>query len=276
VAVQGWLPYKINENTWGYMCKDIEWNHYWKANSYVFYGQQGITYVFNVRGIGYDGKQTRNKILKYTANLQKLPPKDVEGLKYSLNDRIVHLQWNPSQDVDFHHYLIIVGDINAPKDSIETTATSLSYPVRTGTYQFNVYAVDFMGNRSTNPATVTVDVEGTYSQNYILQDYVDLSSGTFEGTICYTSTGMLRRPSVHGSLVDLPIESPRDCDTQNYVNAFNNILVSEMNYPVSWFSTMDFTQPGVFTSEVIDLGKVYEGYLSSQVFMYLTLVEKLA
>jgi len=194
--------------------------------------------------------------------IQSIPPADIQNLKYNLSDRIIHLTWDANIEIDFDHYLIIVGDPLHPKDAIEVRNTNFSYPVKSGQHTFNVYAVDYMGNRSTNPATVTIDCEGVFSENYLIQDYVDLSAGTFEGTICYTDSGMLRRPSAHGSPIDLPIESPRDCDTQNYVNAFEVQLVSDLDYLVNWFSMMDFTQPGIFTSEIIDLGKLYEGYLS--------------
>jgi hypothetical protein len=200
--------------------------------------------------------------LKYTANIQKLPPADIASLRYTLTDRILHLQWNECADVDLHHYRIVVGDPATPKDVIETTANSISLPVSNGQYEFNVYAVDFLGNKSVNPAAVTVDIEGTYTENYLIQDFVDLSSGTYEGTICYTASDQLRRPSAHGSPINLPVGSARDCDTQNYINAFENQLVSDMDYLVNWFSTMDFAEPGTFTSAVIDLGKIYEGYLS--------------
>ncbi len=262
VGVSGNVPYQADENTTMTMFRDLEYNMEYIDNTYIFYGQHGITYFFNVRGYGYDGTQTRHMVLKYTANIQKLPPADITGLKYTLTDRVLHLQWDECSDVDLHHYRIVVGEPAVPKDAIETTANSISLPVSNGQYKFNVYAVDFLGNKSVNPATVTVDIEGTYTENYLIQDFVDLSLGTYEGTICYTTSDQLRRPSAHGSPINLPVGSARDCDTQNYINAFENQLVSDMNYLVNWFSTMDFAEPGTFTSAVIDLGKIYEGYLS--------------
>ncbi|OQB75105.1 MAG: hypothetical protein BWX92_02799 [Deltaproteobacteria bacterium ADurb.Bin135] len=262
IGIQGNVPYQVDENTTMTIFRDLESNMEYIGNTYVFYGQHGITYFFNVRGYGYDGTQTPHRVLRYTANIQKLPPADITGLRYTLTDRILHLQWNECADVDLHHYRIVVGNPTTPKDVIETTANSISLPVSNGQYKFNVYAVDFLGNKSINPATVTVDIEGTYTENYLIQDFVDLSSGTYEGTICYTASDQLRRPSAHGSPISLPVGNARDCDTQNYINAFEDQFVSDMDYLVNWFSTMDFAEPGTFTSAVIDLGKIYEGYLS--------------
>ncbi len=234
-----------------------------QGKCYFFYGetyQQYRIVIIPFNSVGMRGDEVTRY---FTPTLQGLPPSDVTGLSASLQQRTVILTWAPCPDIDFHHYLVLHGDLQEPINTYTTTATTISIPLSSeGQHQFHVYAVDFMGNLSKNPATVTVDVEGLLIENIILEQAVDMSRGTFSGTVCFTSSQEIRRPAITGSPISLPIEGPQDCDTQNYIAGLEGIRVSDLDVPVNWFSLMDFMQSGVWESEVIDLGSVVTGYLS--------------
>ena len=203
--------------------------------------------------------------LKITEYLQQNPPSDITNVKCDILNRQIHLSWDACTDIDFHHYMVVCGSLSAPYNIIETTTNEITLPVGVGEHEFHVYAVDFLGNRSINPASASVDITDFFVDNVIIEQSVDLSSGTFTGAICYTSASELRRPSAAGSEVSYPyMETADDCDALTVAINWGGVTADDLTgVTADEFKEIKPTASGVWESEIIDLGNIEEGYCST-------------
>jgi hypothetical protein len=107
-----------------------------------------------------------------------------------------------------------------------------------------------------------VTIAGIYSWNEVIQLNINITGGKYLN-MCYTAGNEVRKPSVAGSTVALPISDINDCDLFNFADAYDAVLASDIqDTPASWFRG-DWWRPkdGFFESGIYDLGAIYTGRL---------------
>jgi len=131
--------------------------------------EDNAVYEVRARAINSFGARSPFRSVSHQIVGKTAPPQDVTGLTANVVSGSLVLNWTPVADLDLSHYLLRyaseTSDVtyqNATTliDKIPRPGNSIVVPARTGTYFLK--AIDKLGNRSVNPATVvvTTNVEG--------------------------------------------------------------------------------------------------------------------
>jgi len=131
--------------------------------------EDNAVYEVRARAVNSFGARSPFRSVSHQIVGKTAPPEDVTGLSGNVVAGSLVLNWTPVGDLDLSHYLLRYASAttgvtyqNATTliDKIPRPGNSVVVPARTGTYFLK--AIDKLGNRSVNPATVvvTTNVEG--------------------------------------------------------------------------------------------------------------------
>lgn len=155
--------------------------------------QDNATYTVRARSVNSFGVRSTFTITTHQVVGKTAPPQDVSSLSGNVVAGSLILNWTPVSDLDLSHYLLRYASATTGVtyqnsitliDKIPRPGNSIVVPARTGTYFLK--AVDKLGNKSINPATVvvTTNVEGVEELTDILtlEEHPDWN-GTFDDVV---------------------------------------------------------------------------------------------
>ncbi len=225
-------------------------------------GKQGTAERFNHTAL----KESISLSSETDAPVLSSIPADVTGLQVSVGKKELLLSWEQvgnipsvSYDIEIKRERTVSGIKQQENQTFSTKEPFFRYliPYNGGDFTFSVTALSPTGEKSRNTASVTASLSAM-DDNLILSGDVDLSSGIFSGEFCTNDFQdgkgyVLYRPSIAGTGVSLPVVNQNDGDLHNTIDAFASVRAGELNYPVSWWSKLQYGEKSRWESGIITL-----------------------
>lgn len=184
---------------------------------------------------------------------------DTPALTVSIVEPNIVVSWRDVQDADKYKLIIDSGGI---AKMVWTNANSYTVPIPKYTLTVRVQAWDNAGHFSQS-ADEDISVTGIYNWNELLNVPISSFTNGVYVNMCFTGSSEVKKPSVAGTAVSLPISNINDCDLFNFARAFNAVAGTDIStVPASYFRDEWWNeQDGYFESAVTDLGALYSGRL---------------
>lgn len=180
------------------------------------------------------------------------------GFHWTIDEINIILEWDEVEGAD--HYLVYYSDGGVTR-IFKATDPYISRIVPKYTLNVNIVAVDSDGLFSL-PLVEEITLSGRYRLNEIVNINLPMVNGKYVN-LCFTSDSTVRRASVAGSAVSLPILNINDCDLFTFANDLDGVTTSSIeDTSASWFR-QDFwkEKDGYFESGILDLGAILTGKL---------------